>query len=163
MFILKDSETRGGCLSVLAASIVEANVYGRHVWAFKCFRDAARLIVGHFVVCTLEDDRVWLALDAELLETSGRAKPLEQSGVWQWSFEDEKYYRYVDIPSRNGYYKPMPGKTKIWPEIRRLHFEFIYKAAHGRAMDLRTPEGHTDGILKYLRNMLGLYIPDPMY
>lgn len=51
-----------------------------------------------------------------------------------------------------------------WPYIRRLFFDFTYKAIYyGQPMDQRTPGLHSPGAVKYLRNYLGINLPDPLY
>lgn len=152
---------RQKCLMMFADAIAEANIYGRDKWAVTYTASKVRLIVGHIIVCTLENGRIWVALDKGLLETPRHQSLLEQLDDWTW--DDNQYPEYQQIPSRNGYYLPSEDHAKIWPGVRRLHFEAIYRAANETTMDQRTPEGHSAEILKYLRNELGRHVPDPLY
>lgn len=160
--ILPQTEIRQKCLMMLADSIAEANIYGRDKWAVTYELNGGkrvRLIVGHIIVCTLEKGRIWLALDEGLLE-SGYQSFLEKSGDWEWY--KGKYAKYRAISSKNGYYLPSEKHVVIWPGMRRLHFESIYKAANGRILAPESREGHSSEILKYLRNELGQHVPDPL-
>ena len=157
--IFHDAEIRHKCLGMFADAVAEANVYGRNRWAVAYTADKVRLIVGHLIVCTLVDGRAWLALDKGLLQSSDRESTLEQSDDWEWG----GYEEYREIPSRNGYYMPSENHAEMWSEIRRLHFESIYRAANESTMDKRAPQGHSPEILRYLRNNLERHIPDPLY
>jgi hypothetical protein len=156
------------CLAIFADAIAEANVYGRNTWAVtyeerkvRPERSKVRLVVNHIVVCTLGGGRIWMALDKGLLETSSYRSLLERSQDWEWG--KGKWAEYREIPARNGYYRPSENHAEIWPKIRRLHFESIYRAVEETTMDPRTPQRHSPGILKYLRNQLGRHVPDPRY
>lgn len=163
--ILRESGIRQKCLTMFADTIAEANIYGRDKWAVTYTIGKVRLIVGHLIVCTLEDrpehGPIWMALDKELLRNSNNQSLLGQSDDWSW--DDEEYPEYATIQSTNGYYLPSDKHAEIWPVIRRLHFESIYKAANQTTMDPRTPKGHSCEILKYLRNQIGRHVPDPLY
>lgn len=127
--ILPEPDTRQKCLTVFADAIEEANRHGRDVWAVTHTRDKVRLIVGHIIVCTLENrpehGPIWMALDKGLVGTSKSL--LERSGDWRWDVD--QYPEYPTIESRNGYYSPSQKHAELWPTIRRLHFESIGKAA----------------------------------
>lgn len=159
--ILPERGIRQKCLMMFADAIVEANTYGRDKWIVNYATNKIRLHVGHLIICTLQNGRAWIALDKGLLETSSYQSLLEQSGDWKWG--DGRYAEYRQIPSRNGYYLPSEEHAEIWPGIRRLHFESIYRAANETTMDPRTPKTHSSEILKYLRNELGRHVPDPLH
>lgn len=63
----------------------------------------------------------------------------------------------------NGTYRIGEHHAVAWPHIRRLHLDLIYKAAfYGQRMDYRSHDNHAPGILKHLRNTLGVHVPDPL-
>lgn len=157
--ILPEAQVRQECLTMFADAIVEANVYGRDKWTVVYNTDKVRLLVGHLYICTLVDGCIWLALDKGLLETSDYQLILEQSDDWQWGGGEE----YRQIPSRNGYYSPSENHAEVWPVIRRLHFESIYRAANESTLERRSLQGHSSEILKYLRNNLKRHVPDPLH
>lgn len=159
--VLPEEDIRQKCLTVFAEAIAEANIYGRDRWAVRYTSSKVRLYVGHPIICTLENGRIWMAIDKGLLETTRRQSLLERSGDWEWDVD--VYPEYTSISSRNGFYLPSEKHVEVWPVIRRLHFESIYKAANESTMDPRTPKGHSSEILKYLRNELGQHVPDPLY
>ena len=163
--ILPRTGSREMCLMAFADAIAEADVHGRDKWAVTHKAGKVRLIVGHLIVCTLEDrpkhGPIWMALDRGLLKTSNYESLLEQSADWEWDIE--KYPEYPKIQSRNGYYRPSERHSEIWPAIKQLHFESISKAATETTMDRRTPRGHSPEVLEYLRKGLGRQIPDPPY
>ena len=164
--ILPETGIREVSLGMFADAIAEANVHGRDKWAVTRTSGKVRLIVGHLVVCVLGGDRpehgpVWMALDKGLLRTPKHHSLLERSRDWEW--DARNYPEYPTIQSRNGYYRPSHKHSEIWPEIRKLHFESIRKAATETTMDPRTPRGHAPEVLEHLRNELGRQIPDPHY
>lgn len=159
--ILPEVDVRQKCLEIFADAIAEANIYGRDKWAVVHTSRKVRLIVGHIIVCTIVDGHVWMALDKGLLGSSNDRSLLEQSGDWEW--DTDGYPEYPSISSRNGHYRPSEKHAEIWPAVRRLHFESIYRAANQTTMDPRTPQGHSPEILRHLRNELGRHVPDPLH
>lgn len=159
--ILQEPEIKQTLLGVFADSVSEASVYSRNNWAVTCDDGRVRLQVGHVIICTLEGGRVWMALDKGLLENTRRRPRVESTEEWQW--DDSVYPEYSSIGSRNGYYSPSGRHGEVWPEIRRLHFESIYRAATGPSMHADTKKRHCSGALKYLRNVLDRHVPDPLY
>jgi hypothetical protein len=159
--ILPEKDIRQKCLTVFADAITEANVYGRDKWAVRYASDRVRLHLDHVYICTLENGCVWMALDKGLLETSSHQSRLEHSGDWRWDIDE--YPEYSLIGSRNGYYLPSEKHAEVWPVIRRLHFESIYRAASARVLDPGARENHSPEILRYLRNGLRRHVPDPRY
>jgi len=162
--ILPDAGIRYNCLTMFADAIDAANAHGRDIWAVT-YRTGevhkVRLIVGHIIICTLGNGRIWMALDKEMLNTSTDKLVLQQSDDWEWG--SGRYAEYRQIPSRNGYYLPSEKDTEIWSVIQRLHFESIGKAANQTTMDPRTPKRHSPEILRYLREELGRQVPEPLY
>ena len=155
-------------LSLFADSIAEANVHSRKNWAVTYERQRVRLHVGHYIVSTLIADKIWLALDSALLQSpAGMGPSLVDLESWGWTHSIRDYPEYKDttgrVLSKNGYYEIQPMHAQVWPEIRRLHFEFLYKAHKVRAIDPRTPPRHASGILEYLRHRLDRWLPDPAY
>lgn len=64
--ILPDEGVRRNCLVMFADAIDEANGHGRDIWAVTYRTGEARkvrLIVGHIIICTLGNGRIWMALD----------------------------------------------------------------------------------------------------
>ena len=157
--LLPDSTKREAYLTIFADAIVEANIHGGDKWAVHLLDDRVRLIVGHNIICTIIDGRIWLALDQSLFPTA--KIDLNQTKEWEW--DQREYPEYSSIGSTNGYYTSSSQHTNIWVEIRRLLNEAIYQAAHRRKMDPRTPDKHNPEVLQYLRDELGKTIPDPAY
>ena len=163
--ILPEPRIRHKVLMVFADAIDEAHRSGRDRWAVHCTREKVRLIVGHHRICTLADrpehGPIWMALDKGLLGTSNHRYLLERSGDWEWDVDRDPEYSAIE--SKNGYYSPSDGHTELWPTIRLLHFKSINKAADHRAMDPRTPKGHSPELLSFIRTELGRQSPDPLF
>ena len=157
--LIPDPDERKIALSMMAEGIREANLYGRDKWAVHILSDRCRLLVGHLIVFTIHQDRIWLSCDKDLLAS----KHLDFGSMSSWEWDESVYPNYKQIPAHNGFYTPNEAEHPIiWPELRRLFFEAIYKAAH-TTMDPRTPSGHSPGTLQYIRNELEEHIPDPLY
>ena len=162
--ILPDAGTRQGCLQMFADAIDEAHTQGRAKWAITQQTSGVRkvrLVVGHIIVCTLGNGRIWLALDKGMLDAQNNKQILEQSLDWEWG--GGPFAEYRQIPSRNGHYRPSESNGDIWLAVQRLHFESIRKAANHTTMDPRTPSKHSPDILRYLEEELGRRLPDPLY
>ena len=149
---------------MFADAIDEANTHGHSRWAITHRTSGVRkvrLVVGHIIVCTLGDGRIWMALDEGMLEAPNNKQILEQSADWEWG--SGRFAEYRQIPSRNGHYRPSGKDGEVWAAIQRMHFESIRKAANQTTMDPRTPNKHSPEILRYLREELGRRVPDPLY
>ena len=160
-------------LSIFGEAIQEVNLYGRDKWALRV-EETLRLTVKHYYVCTLWTGGVWLALDNRLDFPPNDYYPTRQQlQTWGWvqdhTGQPGAYPSYKDASLRadfsvNGFYTIDAHHAEIWPHIRRLFFDFLYKAIyHGQPMDPRTPALHSSGAVKYLRNNPGMNLPDPLY
>ncbi len=160
--VLPSGQAGQTLMSMFAEAIREANIQGRHCWATRYTGDRVRLYVQHLIVFTLIDGEGWLALDDELIGED-EAETLSTAPSWRWPGPNEEYGAYKLVATRNGYYSPAENHQQLWPMLRRLHFSTIYWAARKTTMDPRTREGHSSGVLKYVRNNLGKHVPDPQY
>lgn len=163
--LLPDIEVRKHCLSVLLESLNEANLYGAQKWGVYCRNDIdrLRLLVGSLIVLTIQEGRLWMALDHELLEKSPEALDvLDHSGNWKW--DTGRWSKYTRIPSINGFYKPSDDHLQIWPVIRQFHFAYIRKTANIFSQ-LRedSQKKHMPEVLEYLRSALKCYVTSPFY
>lgn len=171
--ICTDPIVRRTVLSMFAEAIQEANVYGRDKWAIRVSKDAVRLVVGHYYVFTIREEGVWIALDDRFMKAGDYYPTLSELSEWGWKPDEQDqpgaYPTYKDRSrridfSRNGYYTIGANHEQAWPHIRRLFFDFIYKAAcHGQPMAKESPGLHSQGTLKYVRHYLGVNLPDPLY
>lgn len=176
--ILPDPLIRRISLSMFAEIIVEANRHKRDFWAVtntNNYPDAIWLQVGHYASFMLLDNQTWLALDKQLVDSPLPGdfdfnKPILEYGwtpqVGGLDQYKDKFKKPANPISVNGYYKPISeaSHAEIWQKIRRLHFEFIYKVSQvGQSLGSDTKEIHLSGVLMYLRNELGIHIPDPQY
>jgi hypothetical protein len=167
-----DESVRRAALSILAEAIKEANVYGRDRWALRV-EETARLVVGNYYVCTLRETGVWLALDDRFTKTADYHPTMEELDAWGWTPDEPgrkgSYPSYKDRSRRtdfsiNGRYTIGANHADAWPHIRKLFFDFIYKAIHhGQPMNPKSPALHSQGMLKYMRHYLGVDLPDPLY
>jgi hypothetical protein len=163
-----DERVRKIALSILADAIEEANVYGRDKWAVRV-KETARLVFGHYYVCTVRETGVWIALDDWFMKLGDYWPTMDQLNSWGWTpDEQDADPHYKDTRqnefSVNGLYSIGDKHSDAWPHIRRLFFDFIYKARyHGQRMNPNSPGLHSQGMLKYMRHFLGVDLPDPSY
>lgn len=167
-----DEGVRKVALSILAEAIKEANAYGRDKWTINV-TETARLVVGNYYVCTVRETGVWLALDDRFTKAGDYWPAMGGLNAWGWRPDEQgvkgSYPHYKDRSRRtdfsiNGRYSVGANHDEAWPHIRRLFFDFIYKANyHGQPMNKRSPDLHSQGMLKYLRHYLGVDLPDPLY
>lgn len=170
--VCPDLFIRKTVLSIISQTIHEVNAYGRDKWAIRV-EETVRFTVGHYYICTIGKSDVWLALDDRFLSSSEYYPTLEMLRAWGWvpdkPGDPGSYPTYKDRTMKidfsvNGYYTIGAKHSEGWPHIRRLFFDFIYKAIYyGQSMDPRSPGLHSPGFLKYVRNELGVHLPDPLY
>ena len=175
-FILPDPQIRQISLSMFAEIINEVNYHKRDFWAVTNPNpDTIWLQVGHYASFMLSDNQTWLALDKQLVDSTlpddfDFNKPILEYGwtpqIGGLNQYKDKFKKTPNPISVNGYYKPVSKKSHVemWRKMRRLHFEFIYKVTQvGQSMGSDTKEIHIPGVLMYLRNELGIHVPDPLY
>lgn len=161
--LLPDNKIREISLLAFRDAVLQADIYGSNKWGVYCLQDRIRLLVGSFIVFTIGQDGLWLALDGEMLETSrDKSQVLESLQDWQWDTHD--YPEYFKVPSKNGYYAPSENHSQAWPVVRDLHFEFIRKVAlRYKSLRKDSQQKHMPVLLEYLRNELEQHFPEPRY
>jgi len=161
--LLPDEKFRKVCLSLFLQSINQANSYGSNKWGVHYRRDGIRLLVGSLIVFTIHKNRIWLALDKQLLnERKDTRESLGINKLWQW--DDGKWSEYKAVPSMNGYYTPSRENLEIWPIIRDFHFEYVKKVANKYEwLNIKSQSKCTPELLTYLEKELGQSIPVPKY
>lgn len=167
-----DDKIRKAVLMILAEGIKEANFYGRDEWTVRV-AETARLVVGNYYVCTVRETGVWLALDDRFTKAGDYYPTMRELRSWGWVPDEEgkegSYAHYSDRSRRkhfsiNGRYSIGADHVDNWPHIRKLFFDFIYKAIHhGQPMNPNSPGLHSQGALKYMRHHLGTDLPDPLF
>lgn len=164
-------------VSIISEGIIEANRYGRHLWAVNMSEKAIRLTVAHYYACTIDAGGIWLALDNAFLHNNennaGYLPTMSELNSSGWRMDDSStagaYPTFKDRSTRtefsaNGYYSVGKKHSAAWKHISRLYLGFIYKAiCYGQDMDKHSPEKHCSGFLKYARNQYGIALPDPLY
>lgn len=162
--------TRHQLLHVFAEGIQEVNRYGRSNWLVSCDH-TIRLVVGHYIICEADHENVWLTLDKEAVESPWYAITKDQLKGMGWNQDDPvntyAFPVYKDRSHRefsiNGIYK-LSCFDDSWVHIRHLYFSFIYKAVqYGQRMTSSQPASHSPAVLMYIRNELGVHVPDPQF
>lgn len=161
--LLPNEEDRKICLSLFLEALKKANSCGSNKWGAYCYKEGVRLLVGSLIVFTIHKDRIWLALDKQMLnERTDKRKLLEDSELWNWEKDD--YSEYIPVPSMNGYYLPSSEDLEILPIIRDFHFTYIEKVAQYYQWLMSTSQPkHSKELLEYLGKELGQSVPSPNY
>lgn len=166
-----DAQLLKTVLAIFAEAIQEVDRYSRDSWVVQIEGDVIQLVLGHYLVLMTWENGVWLSLDKQLLEDERYSPSLASLRAWGLQPDDPNapgsYPAYMDKSRRtefsvNGYYQIGQEHPIAWPHIRRFFIEFIYKATyHGQPMDPHSRNKHASGVLKYIRNELGVNVPDP--
>lgn len=161
--LLPNEGDRKICLSFFLEALKKANSYGSNKWGAYCYKDRVRLLVGNLIVCTIHKNRIWVALDKQMLsDRMDIKKSLEASELWSWEKED--YSEYIPVPSMNGYYTPCSGDLEILPIIKNLHFTYIEKVAKRYIwLNYRSQPKHSKELIKHLKKEFGQNVPSPNY
>lgn len=156
--ILQNPANREPCLRFFSNSINCAHAQGPSKWGVTLHDDRIRLNVGGVVVCTLQNDRLWLALDRESVSVETHAS-LEALIGWKW----EKHY-YRVIPSLAAFYSPSQPDTQESQITAIPHQQYIRLAAkRWHELIPRCQQAHSPGVLKAISAILGRKLPDPAY
>ncbi len=131
------------------------------------------MVVGNYYVCTVRETGVWVALDDRFTKTGDYWPTTDELSSWGWVPDEPgkegSYPNYKDKSRRtkfsiDGRYSVGENHNDSWPHVRRLFFDFIYKAIyHGQSMNKKSPELHSQDMLRYMRHYLGVDFPDPLY
>jgi len=161
--LISNPEKRRHYLAIFVEAIHHANSFGNSKWGVQCRlhngEDKIRLLVGSLIVCTIEKECLWLALDKKLLVDSSSID-LDKADFWKWDKDDYPLFKSID--SVNGYY--LSSDLSGWQQIKHLHFEAIKKAAHKyQHLSKQSQPHHSTEILNYLRSELNQAIPEPVY
>jgi hypothetical protein len=117
--------------------------------------DRIRLLSGRLIVLTLQNDGVWLSVNA-----AGDTASLSKCASWTW--DATSYPEYKRPPSRNGYYKPSLDGGRDWRLIQQLHFAYLNRLlGRERAVDRRSAARHEPLFVAYLSKALERTIPCP--
>jgi hypothetical protein len=164
--LIPDPALRRLCLNIFVDAIHEANLYGRDKWHIEpAFDGHIWLFTGSLVTCSLVEERIWFSLDRQLMESQA-GEPLACDGTatnWAWEPVDLDDPTWVHLATViNGFYMPGANHLQIWPQLRRLLNESIYRAIQNSPdTGIIEERVHSPGILAYLRNELGRHVPDP--
>jgi hypothetical protein len=161
--LLPQKQMREVCLQMLVEIINYANSHGRDKWGIYYEKNHIRMLMGYFIIFTIEKGCVWLALDKDLINLSPVEKRLiDQSNDWKWDKED--YPEYHKIQSINGYYTPSERHPETWKLIKKIHFKFLDKVAAKYGQLRKSSQNkHDPDLIFYLRQVFGMFVPEPDY
>jgi|GEM_PF-1997952 len=161
--LIPQKQMRELCLQMLWEVINYVNSHGRDKWGIYYEKNHIRLLMGFFIVFTIEKDCVWLSLDQNFLNSAPIEKQLlEKSNDWKW--DDEFYPEYHKISALNGYYTPSENHAEMWKLIKKVHFKFLDRVAkkYGQ-LRINSQKKHDPNFILYLRQVLGTFVPKPDY
>jgi len=179
--LIPDPRIRRICLNIFVEAIQEANRYGRDKWHVEPADDGhVWLVTGSLVTCSLGENHIWFSLDRQLA-VSQAGKPLVCDGTatnWSWQLCNCGYVPEAEETTGkaapctltptwdvttviDGFYTPGANHAHIWPQLRRLLNESIYRTIQ-TPLDTGQERLHAPGILFYVRNELDRHVPDPL-
>jgi len=161
--ILPEKKLRKNCLNIFSESIICADESGSYKWGLHIQENKIRLLVGSMIVFTIQDEKIWIALDRNYLESEDKFEEiLNDSPYWRWDIED--YPEYTRVPSRNGYYTPNDESFDLWNNIKNSHFEFVRNVANKfESLQTRSQKKHEPELLIFIQDILGRFLPAPEY
>jgi hypothetical protein len=155
--LLPDPDRRRLLLRCFEEAVTYAEQFAPRKWSVHGLYGGLSLVVGRLIVLSIEEGRIWAALDAELL--SGRAdlaNVLQRSASWKWDNESD-YPTYRLIPSRNGFLDLGEDAAQAWLAVRELLFALIKRSADSvDALPRRSREAHDPSLVEAIRRDLGV-------
>ncbi len=145
------------CATLLADSILHAGSKNPSCWGVT-LRDnhLIRLNVGKIEVLRLHRERMYLVVDAALLDVRIREQ-------FQNILEFSDSY-YLSVSGEQGYgWIPSNQLSSILDKLKTAYFALIEHAAQTVVTQSPYHEAHSPGILKYLRRFLQRDLPAPAY
>lgn len=159
--LIPDENIREKCLKIFSECLIKADESGSTKWGVHVKKDRIRLLVGSLIVCTVIKDKIWMALDREMLESTGSVRDIiESSGYWTWDTED--YPEYSQVPTLNGYYEVIDESFYLWAELKKLHFELIRKTGEKyKNLQVKSQKHHEPALIAYIQDTYDLSLPLP--
>lgn len=158
--ILPDDARRAMCLSILADSIDRLHSKNPAHWATYCDGDQLRLRGGGLIVLTIENSRLWLALDQAAIDASGAALALARAP--DVKLDTGKWAHYKRPHTTNIFYAPSAKTADTWPLIKPLHFALLDRVAK-HALKPDSQNKHQPAVSEYLGVLLRRQLPEPVY
>ena len=158
-----DENVRNALLRSFASSIRQAHSVAPDKWSVYAENNRLRLVVGQLIVCTVEDNRVWLALDgAELERSIDHRTVLDETSAWTW--DTDGYPSYKKVPSENGYFEPHQAAAEVAEVVETLHFSLLENAAQTfTGLRRESKRKHDAKVLYYLEEVLDEDLPSPAF
>lgn len=159
--ILTNQKLRENCFNILSECIICADESGSNKWGLHLHKNKIRLLVGSMIVCTIQNEEIWIALARDYLNTEDEFEQvLNDSPNWRWDADD--YPEYTRVPSRNGYYSPNEQNFELWNTIKSAHFEFVRNVANKfESLQTRSQKKHEPELLRIIEDTLGRFLPAP--
>ena len=161
--MVTDEETRNAVLNVFASSIRRAHDVAPERWSVYAESNRLRLVVGQLIVCTVEDNRVWLALDGAALEQLDEKRHvLDAANAWEW--DKGPYASYQKVHSKNGYFEPHAATTEVADVVSTLHNTLLENVSRKfTRLQRESKVKHDPKVLHYLEEILDLDLPTPAF
>jgi len=159
--LIPDENIREKCLKIFSECLIQADESGSSKWGVHVKKDRIRLLVGSLIVCTVTKGKIWMALDREMLESTGSVRDIiESSGYWTWDTKD--YPEYSQVPTRNGYYEVNEESFYLWDELKKNHFELIRKVGEKyKNLQVKSQKHHEPALIAYIQDTYDLSLPLP--
>jgi hypothetical protein len=151
--LLPDLDQRGLFLAVLADSILAAHTAGPNKWGLTLYYNRIWLNVGRIVVCSIERDTSWVAIDTRLLHDRERLDS-----------EDLIFNSWKSLPHSAALRLTSATDPAILESNKAAHAALIKQAADAvKQVRGPTAQAHSSGTMAYLRATLQRSLPDPEY
>ena len=141
-------------LGLFTNSIELAHERGEDKWSITLTNDQVRLNVCKVIVASLEDNRLWLAIDTSKLQED------ELRGIMESGLYNDMSYKL--IPDSAGIYISEQDLGNIPDSVGQAHLSLIEKAAQlSEKIPSNIARGYSPGILNYLEKLFRKSLPRP--
>jgi hypothetical protein len=158
-WMLPDPTIRRTCLSALSESIERAHIRRSDSWGITLFPTLVRLNIGKPEAFTFVQERIYLVLDCTNCPDHIWSIPDVEQYVYEKTTPNQLFR---SVPDAIGCTFPASLMHMIYPQVKSSHFSLIDKSAKTPRNPM-TKQGHSPGLLDYLRSELNKTIPNPTY
>ena len=129
---------------ILKNEIKKVSELNNNEWAITIYKNKIRIHFGNFIVFSIENGRLWLAIDAEYINR------LNNLSYWEWDINDYPEYKKSGVITKNGLFN---GSIEEWNKIEEYHYSVLKRINEkGMKLNKRTKYSNDNRVILMINN-----------